>query len=817
MDRKFIFEPMMEKNTQGDVWQLLDLHPTPTAIVYAEGVICQYTNPAFEKMLGIGTNSKVSLLDLVHPDDKFSLETESQNVRLQHLDGSFHRYQITLTTFSQKQFLITLQPSSTASIGFDILDVFPGIAIIVFDHEYRFLMAVGGALDEAGLNKEAVVGKTIYELLSPDLAGYFEPFYADVFKGISNHLERTIDHKVYDMYFRPVYDHGGQVPAGIIVITDISQQRLAEQSLLDSVTLNQAILDALPDILLRIDRDGYLIDIFTREDNDLIAYGSNLVGKQINSVFSDIIVTRILSDIQFVLSQKVPFNAEYEIQDAFSELRIVPFKEDEVLCLIRNVTERKTMELALRESEKRYRELFEGINDIVILHDLRGNILDANEITCERLGLSREELFLKTIFDIADVNYIESVNSELESQSSADNLHIPNTVRLTWHGRHDHDVNTKLITYQDKPAILAVYRDISDRTRAEEALRESEKRFRLLAETIQDVFWINSLDFEETYYVSPAFEQVWGIPIEEYYKDSRCLFASVHMQDRDEYVKVLHTTQDQWIREYRITRPDTSQRWIRERGYRIYDDDGVPQQVVSIASDITEEKRIAHLKAAGEISVGVAHQINNPLTTVIVQSSRIMNKLNPEHPLHEAAQDTYTAANQAAHIVQRLLNLARGSLGNMTRVDINDSVQAAVNLLRPQIEPDAAQIILDLNHGLPSIWGNDDYLQDVWTNLLLNARDAIVESRRKGVIKVGTVLNQTKQMVEITVYDNGKGITSDELDHIFKPFISNKAHGTGLGLAICHDIITRHQGFINVYSRENYGTIFSIMLPVSSN
>lgn len=809
---------MMEnKNTQSDVWQLLDLHPTPTAVVSTGTVICQYTNPAFEKILGIDARANISLMELVHPDDKFSLQTGCQNLRLQHQDGSYHEFQITLTQLSRKQFLITLQSSSTTSIGLDILDAFPGIAIIVFDREYRYLMAVGGALDETGLTKEGLMGKTIYELLPPDLVEYLEPFYADVFEGIANHLERTINHKVYDMYFRPVYDYAGNVQAGIIVNTDISQQRLAEQSLLDSVTLNQAILDALPDMLLRIDRDGYLIDIFTREGNDLIAYGSDLVGNQINSVFSDSIVTRILEDVQFVLAKKAPFNAEYEIQDAFSELRIVPFKEDEVLCLIRNVTERKQMELALRESEKRYRELFEGINDIIILHDLRGKILDVNEITCERLGLSREELLSKTIFDIADVNYIESIYSELKSRSSADNLHISDTVRLTLHGRHDHDVNTKLITYQDRPAILAVYRDISDRTRAEEALRESEKRFRLLAETIEDVFWINSLDFAETYYVSPAFEQVWGIPIEEYYKDPRCLLDSVHVQDREEFKKVMHSTQDQWVREYRITRPDTSQRWIRERGYRIYDDNGVPQQVVSIASDITEEKRIAHLKAAGEISVGVAHQINNPLTTVIVQSSRIMNKMNPEHPLHEAAQDTYTAANQAAQIVQRLLNLARGSLGDMTRIDINDSVQVAVNLLRPQIEPDAAQIILDLKHGLPSIWGNDDYLQDVWTNLLLNARDAIVESKRKGVIKVGTVLNQTKKMVEITVYDNGRGITSDELDHIFKPFISNKAHGTGLGLAICHDIITRHQGFINVYSRENYGTIFSIMLPVSPN
>lgn len=816
MEREFAFEPMMEnKDTSNDLWQLLDVHPSPTALISVSTLICQYANPAFEELLGFATMSGTSIEHLIHPEDDFNPDKEFQSVRLQHHDGSYLPYQVTLKSISDQQQILTLRSTTKITIEHDILNAFPGIAIIVFDREYRYLVAAGGALTEAGMDDDTIIGRTLYQVLPTDLVEILEPFYADVFEGITNHLERTINHKVYEMIFRPVRDHKGNIKAGMIINTDISHQRLAEQALLDSVTLNQAILDALPDILLRIDRDGQLIDIFTRDGNDLIVHGSDFVGNHITSVFSEHLVTRILEDVQFVLTEKAPHNAEYEVQNAFSELRIVPFKEDEVLCLIRNVTERKHMEMALRESEKRYRELFEGINDIIIVHDLRGNILDVNELACERLQSSREALLSQMIFDIADVNYIEGIYSDMKARGGTGNLHVSDTVRLTLRDGHDYDVNTKLITYQDKPAMLAVYRDISDRIHAEEALRESEKRFRLLAETIEDVFWIRSLDFKETYYVSPAFEQVWGIPIEEYYKNPECVFESIHEHDREEYRKAMWSSQDQWMREYRIVRPDSNQRWIRERGYRIYNDEGIPQQIVSIASDITQEKRIAHLKAAGEISVGVAHQINNPLTTVIVQSSRMMNKISSEHPLHEAAQDTYTAANQAAQIVQRLLNLARGSLGEMTRIDINDSVQTAINLLRPQIEPEAAQIILDLKENLPTIWGNDDYLQDVWTNLLLNARDAIAENNRKGVIKVGTVLNQTKQMIEVTVYDNGKGITSDELDHIFKPFISNKAHGTGLGLAICHDIIMRHQGFINVYSRENYGTIFSIMLPVS--
>ncbi|MCI0713524.1 MAG: PAS domain-containing protein, partial [Chloroflexi bacterium] len=133
MDREFIFEPMMEhKNTQSDIWQLLDLHPTPTAVVSIPAQICQYTNSAFQKIFGINTKSEISLKDLLHPDDEISFEMDTQNVRLQHQDGSYRLYEITRKALSGKQFLITLQPSATTAIDLDILDAFPGIAIVAF-------------------------------------------------------------------------------------------------------------------------------------------------------------------------------------------------------------------------------------------------------------------------------------------------------------------------------------------------------------------------------------------------------------------------------------------------------------------------------------------------------------------------------------------------------------------------------------------------------------------------------------------------------------------------------------------------------------
>jgi signal transduction histidine kinase len=222
--------------------------------------------------------------------------------------------------------------------------------------------------------------------------------------------------------------------------------------------------------------------------------------------------------------------------------------------------------------------------------------------------------------------------------------------------------------------------------------------------------------------------------------------------------------------------------------------------------------RAARLAAAGEIALGVAHQINNPLTTVIAESGLLLSEMKPDSPGYDSAIAIEQAAYRAGSVVQRMLDFARTVPYQMTAQDINRSVHNSIALVRAQIEP-RARITVHLALSLPPIQASEVHLEDVWVNLLLNARDAL-ENHDDGEIDVRTELDEKSNMVMVTIADNGKGIPQDQQPRIFDPFFTTKERGTGLGLSICHEVIVRHGGRLEVRSQIEQGTTFIIHLPL---
>jgi sensor domain CHASE-containing protein/nitrogen-specific signal transduction histidine kinase len=223
--------------------------------------------------------------------------------------------------------------------------------------------------------------------------------------------------------------------------------------------------------------------------------------------------------------------------------------------------------------------------------------------------------------------------------------------------------------------------------------------------------------------------------------------------------------------------------------------------------------RTARLSAAGEIAAGVAHQINNPLTTVLAEIHLLMMDLDPESPSYESAQAIQEAASRAGMVVRRLLDLTRTHPYIMEPLDINYSLQSSVALIRAQTVPHIARLEVDLTPDLPLIEASAQHIEDVLINLLLNARDA-VSKLEGGMIKVTSGLSATGDAIKMTVQDNGPGIAPKHINHIFEPFFTTKDYGTGLGLSICHEVVTRHGGVIQVDSVEGQGTTFTITLPL---
>jgi signal transduction histidine kinase len=226
----------------------------------------------------------------------------------------------------------------------------------------------------------------------------------------------------------------------------------------------------------------------------------------------------------------------------------------------------------------------------------------------------------------------------------------------------------------------------------------------------------------------------------------------------------------------------------------------------------------ARLSAMGELSAAVAHQINNPLTTILVDTELMLLDEPQDSRNYRSLQAIARAGKRAASVVRRLLATARPIEENaqLEPIDVVDSIEGILSLVRPHIEQDQIQVrLLAPGRSIPPVWALQGQLEDIWLNLLLNAHDALV-GRGDGEIWIEVRYQPGDAYIQVEVCDNGPGIPAHLQTEIFKPFFTTKSaeEGTGLGLHICSQVVERIQGDISVQSTEGQGTRFLVRLPV---
>jgi two-component system NtrC family sensor kinase len=221
------------------------------------------------------------------------------------------------------------------------------------------------------------------------------------------------------------------------------------------------------------------------------------------------------------------------------------------------------------------------------------------------------------------------------------------------------------------------------------------------------------------------------------------------------------------------------------------------------------------LAAIGQLAAGVAHEINNPLTAINANAEILQMSIGTEDENYESVELIAQAGSRAAQVVRGLLDFARQSQYEFAPVDVNDSIQQALNLVSYQFKTANIEVITDLDDDLPEVEASLEHLQSVWLNLLINARDAFEDVSGEKRIEISTRHEQPEDEVLVVVRDSGRGMSPTEQDHIFEPFYTTKApgEGTGLGLATCHRIIEQHGGQIEVASKPGRGTTFVVHLP----
>ncbi|MBI5022437.1 MAG: cache domain-containing protein [Ignavibacteriales bacterium] len=234
------------------------------------------------------------------------------------------------------------------------------------------------------------------------------------------------------------------------------------------------------------------------------------------------------------------------------------------------------------------------------------------------------------------------------------------------------------------------------------------------------------------------------------------------------------------------------------------------EEIKKIHAQLFRSEKLASL---GKLAAGVAHEINNPLTGILTNSSLLLDDLPASDPRREDIDVIVKETIRCREIVKRLLDFARQTKPQKQIVNINEIIENIILLVRNQTSFRNIQMQRNLHENLPEIMADRDQIQQVFINIIINASEAMSKG---GLLSISTAISPVKDSLIITFKDNGPGIPENIREKIFDPFFTTKEQGTGLGLSISYGIIEQHGGEINVESSSGQGTTFIIQLPINS-
>jgi PAS domain S-box-containing protein len=543
------------------------------------------------------------------------------------------------------------------------------------------------------------------------------------------------------------------------------------------------------------------------------------------------------------------FELEYQIRTRAGNLKTIleigHAKKDasgKIVSLFgtaQDITERKRMELALEESESRYHSLFENM--------LEGyaycQTMFEQDQLCDFIYLEVNGAFaaLTGLKDVVGKKVSEVIPGFQDTNREL--FEIYRRVVLT--GKPE-KCETYLETLgiwisiavysRDQEHFVAVFDNITERKKAENALRDSDEKFRQLADNITDVFWIRSPDLSEVHYVSPAFARIWGRPVANLYAAPQQWSDYVLPEDRERvqaaFAALTGDTRSLDI-EYRIVRPDGKIRWVRVRGFQVRDAADKLIRHTGVVTDITERRLIENqlfqsqkMETVGKLAGGFAHEFNSILTAILLQSELLIEDLPTGSPLANSATEISKAAVRAAKMTRQLLAFGRKQFLQLETLDLNLVIAGMENVFRLLMGGDVDMQIVPAP-GLRAVKADAGQIEQVITNMVINARDAMPNGGKLTLETANVLLDQeyvshypeveakAGHYVMLAVSDTGIGMSAEVKNHVFEPFYTTKGvgEGTGLGLSTCYGIVKQSGGHINVYSEPGRGTTFKIYLP----
>jgi PAS domain S-box-containing protein len=536
-----------------------------------------------------------------------------------------------------------------------------------------------------------------------------------------------------------------------------------------------------------------------------------------------------------------------------------PVEPPVLLATMRALLRVRQAEADLRASEERCRVVMESLPDAIYTVDAEGRITFCNSVLAQLTGYPPEALLGQPSLDLYVPEAVplflerrrqalldEPVPAHLETELVCrDGRLIPVEVTVA-SLRRDNQVVGRAV----------VVRDISARQQEEAARRAQEQRLRLALEAAM----AGSFDWDivtGAFVWSPEYFTLLGLEPGSLMPTYQAWRDQVHPEDISQVEAALHHSlaeRRDIDLEYRVVRPDGTICWINGRGHTFYNAAGEPVRMVGLMLDITNrkqteaalrevnatlEQRVAErtaalqrevaerqqmqdalfqrekLAAMGSLLASVAHELNNPLSIILLHTDLLQADAGPGL-LNEYAAEIAQAARRCERLVRQFLTLARQHAPERTVVDLNALVTETVEMLVPSLQVDTITVDLRLTAALPRLWADPHQLRQVLVNLVTNAQQALREVAAPRQLTLTTAVNEAQTRVTLEVADSGLGISPDVQTRIFEPFFTTKPPGvgTGLGLPLCRGILEDHGGTLECTSQIGRGTTFQVELPV---